>query len=219
MFEAVVVVGIEAVGTKALAYGIQRPATRRTRAVDVETVAQRALDEGAASLLVDVAQLGLHLLRSDGLHVVVATDKERRATKGARVVAIVPIARCIAVAFVGVFLHVPPFDIQRVPIFMCAGYHKAIDHTPQVLPISCLQSQQSMEVVGHCLGGYYLHLRMKTGDCLPHCHHLTSQLGVLAARGVRSIVGSVWPSGYVAEDGGIVAGVEGDEEVALVVIG
>ena len=74
-------------------------------------------------------------------------------------------------------------------------------------------------MVGHSLGGYYLHMRMKSGDCLPHCHHLTSQLGVFAAWGIGSAIGSVGPSGYEAEDGSIVESIEGDEEVALIVVG
>ena len=210
---------VEAVGTQAAAYGIKRPAARFARAMDMEAVAQRALDEGAARLLTNVLQLGLHLLGSDGLHVVVATDKERRATEGTGVVAIVPIARCIAVALVGVFLHVAPFYAHRVPIFVGTGYHEAIDNTPQVLPVPCLQSQQAMEMVGHCLGGYYLHLRMKTGYRLPHSHHLASQLGIFTAWGVGSAFRSVGPSGDVAEDGSIVASVECDEEIALIIVG
>lgn len=211
MFEAVGVMGIEAVGAEAPADGVQRPAACRARAMDEEAVAQRSLDEGAARLLTDVAQLRLHLLRRDSLHVVIATDKERRPTEGARVVPVVPIARCIAIALVGVFLHVPPFDIQRVPIIVRTGDHKAIDHTPQMLPVAGQQSQQSMEVVRHGFGGYYLHLRMKTGDGLPDRHHLTAQLRVFAS-------GSVRTSRYEAEDGSVIAGVESDEEITLVVV-
>lgn len=218
MFEAVGVMGIEAVGAEAPTDGVQRPATCRARAMDEKAVAQRPLDEGAACLLTDVAQLRLHLLRRDSLHVVIATDKERRATKGARVVPVVPIARCIAVALVRVFLHVPPFDIQRVPIIVRTGDHKAIDHTPQMIPVAGQQSQQSVEVVGHGLGGYYLHQRMKTGDGLPDRHHLTAQLRVFASGSVRSVVGSVRTSRYEAEDGSIIAGIESDEEITLVVV-
>lgn len=55
MFEAVGVMGIEAVGAEAPTDGVQRPAACRARAMDEEAVAQRSLDKGAACLLTDVA--------------------------------------------------------------------------------------------------------------------------------------------------------------------
>ena len=54
MFEAVGVMGIEAVSAEAPADGVQRPAACRARAMDEEAVAQRPLDKGAACLLTDV---------------------------------------------------------------------------------------------------------------------------------------------------------------------
>ena len=133
-------------------------------------------------------------------------------------VPVVPVTRCIAVALVRVLLHVPPFDGQRVPIIVRTGDHEAIDHTPQMLPVPCLEAQQAVEVVGHGFGGYYLHLRVKTGDGLPDRHHLAAQLRVFAGGSVGSVVGSVRTSRYEAEDGSVIAGVEGDEEITLVVV-
>lgn len=111
-----------------------------------------------------------------------------------------------------------PVYAQGVPISVGAASHEAADEMPQMLPVPCLEAQQSMEVVGHGFGGYYLHLRMKTGDGLPDRHHLTAQLRVFASGSVRSVVGSVRTSRYEAEDGSIIAGVESDEEITLVVV-
>lgn len=218
MFEAVGVMGIEAVGAEAPADGVQRPAACRARAMDEEAVAQRSLDKGAARLFTDVAQLRLHLLRRDCLHVVIATDKERRATKGARVVPVSVRRKRVRAFGKALSTVLSPVYAQDVPISVGAASHKAADEMPQMLPVAGQQSQQSMEVVGHGFGGYYLHLRMKTGDGLPDRHHLTAQLRVFAGGSVRSVVGSVRTSRYEAEDGSIIAGIESDEEITLVVV-
>lgn len=218
MFEAVGVMGIEAVGAEAPTDGVQRPAACRARAMDEEAVTQRSLDKGAARLLTDVAQLRLHLLRRDGLHVVIATDKERRATEGARVVPVSVRRKRVRAFGKALRTVLSPVYAQDVPISVGAASHKAAYEMPQMLPVAGQQSQQSMEVVGHGFGGYYLHLRMKTGDGLPDRHHLTAQLRVFASGSVRSVVGSVRTSRYEAEDGSVIAGVESDEEITLVVV-
>lgn len=218
MFEAVGVMGIEAVGAEAPADGVQRPAACRARAMDEEAVAQRSLDKGAARLLTDVAQLRLHLLRRDSLHVVIAADKERRATKGARVIPVSVRRKRVRAFGKALSTVLSPVYAQDVPISVGAASHKAADEMPQMLPVAGQQSQQSVEVVGHGFGGYNLHLRMKTGDGLPDRHHLTAQLRVFTSGSVRSVVGSVRTSRYEAEDGSIIAGIESDEEITLVVV-
>ena len=165
MFEAVGVMGIEAVGAEAPADGVQRPAACRARAMDEEAVTQRSLDKGAACLLTDVAQLRLHLLRRDSLHVVIATDKERRATEGARVVPVSVRRKRVRAFGKALRTVLSPVYAQGVPISVGAASHKAADEMPQMLPVAGQQSQQSMEVVGHGFGGYYLHLRMKMHSC------------------------------------------------------
>jgi len=75
---------------------------------------------------------------------------------------------------------------------------------------------EPVKMVGHCFCCYHFYTGIMAWRPLPALHHRPSQLSILAVGRIGALTPHM--SGDGAEDGGLVSGIEGDEEVALSVV-